>query len=155
MSQTQRKPAPPANKPPSQSGQAAAAAQSASGAGDAATPEKPKRSRAALSTVKRLAIAVAAIVSASAAAGQKLSDELVKAIEAGKVIADEVNANSLKPIEDRLAALKTEIAAAATLEALNKPGGALALHKLTQEMQRLENRRKALVEKGGISATPA
>ena len=100
---------------------------------------KAERTRASLSMEKRLAIMI----------GQIKDNAADPAIAAAKTVAKEVTAKAYGAIDTRLKELQTEIAAAAQPAKLTAEGGAQALKDLTQEMSRLQNRRKNLLAQAG------
>ena len=135
--------------------------------GQAAPPPTPApaptRKRSAMSKEKQLAISVTALLAILAAkdvsAAIKQGADVIKNAQA---LAKEINDRVFKKIDDRLAALNTEIAEAAKPENLTRaavaakgepgkdgfvaaqPSGVDALKKLTQEMSRLQNKRKGI-----------
>lgn len=138
----QTPPAPP-TPPPAGNGSATPPAP-ANGTETAAEPRK----RNALSKEKRLAVTIAGLIAifVRKEIAALLTAEEKTAINAADAVTKEINAGTLKPIDDRLEALKGEIAEAAKVENLMAAGGAEKLKGLTQEMTRLQNKRKSITE---------
>lgn len=123
-----------------------------SGQGVAASTQTPApRTRAGMSMARRLAIALAGVIAIASRpeVGKIIKAEDVETIKNAKALADEANAKTLAPIDARLKELQGEIQAAATPEALAKITAMQTLKTLTQEMARLQNRRKAIVASAG------
>lgn len=120
--------------------------------GATAGAEAKTRARNALSPQKVLAIAIAglaAILSREAVAKQLTEPEKAQVQAANKLAAD-LNAKTIKPIQDRIAAIAKEFAA--LMPDITKPGTAEKAKELSQELNRKQNQLKALTS---AAAAPA
>ncbi len=107
--------------------------------------EKPARTRKRLSPIKELAIQVSDLVMTLKRFEAQLTEPEKQQIAAVNASTANLNAKTIKPLQDRIDAIGKEFAVIAP-EIITKPESAEKAKELSAELARLQKRLKALKE---------